>query len=49
VTGLKLCSVDSDSSGLCSLDFGSLWLVIMTKYMDRFVERPPMLTVYGLA
>jgi hypothetical protein len=25
VTGLELCSVDSDSSGLCLVDSGSLW------------------------
>jgi hypothetical protein len=43
--GLELCSVDSDSSGLCPVDFGSLWLVIMPKSKDRFMERPPMRTV----
>jgi hypothetical protein len=40
VTKRKLCSVDSDSSGLCPVDFESLWLVIMPKSKDRFVERP---------
>jgi hypothetical protein len=40
--GLELCSVDSDSSGLCPGDSGSLWLVIIPKSKDRFVERPPM-------
>jgi hypothetical protein len=39
---LELCSVDSDSSGLCLMDSGSLWLVIMLKSKDRFMERPPM-------
>jgi hypothetical protein len=42
VTGLELCSVDSDSLGLCPVDSGSLWLVIMPKSKGRFVERPPM-------
>jgi hypothetical protein len=43
--GLELCSVDSDSSGLCPVDSESLWLVIMPKSKDRFMERPPMRTV----
>jgi hypothetical protein len=42
VTGLELCLVDSDSSGLCPVDFESLWLVIMPRSKDQFVERPPM-------
>jgi hypothetical protein len=42
VTGLELCSVDSDSSVLYPVDFESLWLVIMAKSKDRFVEQPPM-------
>jgi hypothetical protein len=41
VTGLELCLVDSDSSGLCPVDSGSLWLVVMPKSKDRFMERPP--------
>jgi hypothetical protein len=45
VTGLELCLVDSDSSGLCPVDFGSLWLVIIPKSKDRLVERLPMKTV----
>jgi hypothetical protein len=40
--GLELCSIDSDSSRLCPMDSGSLWLVIMDKSKDRFMERPPM-------
>jgi hypothetical protein len=40
--GLELCSVDSDNSGLYSVDSGSLWLVIMPKSKDLFMERPPM-------
>jgi hypothetical protein len=43
--GLELCSVDSDSSGLCPVDSKSLWLVIMLKSKDRFMEQPPMRTV----
>jgi hypothetical protein len=39
---LDLCSVDSDSSGLCPVDSRSLWLVIIPKSKDRFMERPPM-------
>jgi hypothetical protein len=42
VTGLELCSVDSDSSRLCPVDSESLWLVIMMKSKDQFVERPDM-------
>jgi hypothetical protein len=40
--GLELCLVDFDGLGLCSVDSGSLWLVIMPKSKDRFMERPPM-------
>jgi hypothetical protein len=43
---MELCSVDSDSSGLCPVDSGSLWLVIMSKSKDRFVQWPPMRTVH---
>jgi hypothetical protein len=43
--GLELCLVDSDSSGLCPVDSESLWLVIVPKSKDRFMERPPMKTV----
>jgi hypothetical protein len=39
---LELRLVDSDSSGLCLVDSGSLWLVIIPKSKDRFMERPPM-------
>jgi hypothetical protein len=34
VTGLELCSVDSDGSRLCPVDSESLWLVIMPKSKD---------------
>jgi hypothetical protein len=43
--GLELCLVASDSAGLCPMDSGNLWLVIMTKSKDRFMERPPMRAV----
>jgi hypothetical protein len=39
---MELCSVDSDSSGLCPVVLGSLWLVIMPKSGDWFMERLPM-------
>jgi hypothetical protein len=35
---LELCSADSDSSGLCPMESESLWLVIIPKSKDRFVE-----------
>jgi hypothetical protein len=37
---LELCSIDSDSSGLCPVDSRSLWLVIIPKSKDRFMKRP---------
>jgi hypothetical protein len=42
---LELCSVDFDSSGLCPVDSGSPWLVIIPKSKNQFMERPPMKTV----
>ncbi len=45
VTGLKLRSVDSDSSGLCPVDSGKPVVDIIPKSKDRFMERPPMKTV----
>jgi hypothetical protein len=42
VTGLELCSVDSDNLRFCPVDSGSVWLVIMPKSKDRFMEQPPM-------
>jgi hypothetical protein len=45
VTGLELCSVDSDSSGLCPVDSGKHMVDIIPKSKDRFMERPPMKTV----
>jgi hypothetical protein len=40
--GLELRSVDSDNSWLCPGDSRSLWLIIIPKSMDRFMERRPM-------
>jgi hypothetical protein len=42
VTGMELCLVDFDNSGLFPVDSKSLLLVIIPKSKDRFVERPPM-------
>jgi hypothetical protein len=42
VTSLELRLVDSDSLGLCPVDFGSPWLVVIPKSKDRFMERPQM-------
>jgi hypothetical protein len=42
VTGLELCSVDSDSSGLYPVDSGKPVVGIIPKSMDRFMERPPL-------
>jgi hypothetical protein len=41
VTGLELCSMDSDCLELCPVDSGSLQLVVMPNSKDWFVERPP--------
>jgi hypothetical protein len=49
VTGLELCSVDSDSSKLCLVDSRSLWLDIMHKSMDRFIEQSPIKTIQPCA
>jgi hypothetical protein len=45
MTGLKLRSVDSDSSGLCLADSGEPVVDIIPKSKDRFMERPSMKTV----
>jgi hypothetical protein len=42
VMGLELCSVDSDSSGLCPVDSGKPVVDIIPKSKDWFMERPPM-------
>jgi hypothetical protein len=41
VTGMKLVSAMSTVQGFVRCDAGSLWLVIIPKSKDRFMERPP--------
>jgi hypothetical protein len=45
VTGTELVGVMPTVQGFVRCDAGSLWLVIMPKSKDRFMERPPMKTV----
>jgi hypothetical protein len=45
VTGMKLVGAMPTVQGFVRCDAGSLWLVIIPKYKDRFMERPPMTTV----
>jgi hypothetical protein len=45
VTGMELVGVMPTVQGFVRCDAGSLWLAIMPKSMDRFMERPPMKTV----
>jgi hypothetical protein len=40
--GLELYLVDSDNSGLCPVNFRSLWLVIIPKSKDCFMEQARM-------
>jgi hypothetical protein len=42
VTGMELVGVMSLVQGFVQSDVGSLWLVIIPKSKDRFMERPPM-------
>jgi hypothetical protein len=42
VTGMELVGVTPTVQGFVRCDAGSLWLVIMPKSKDRFIERPPM-------
>jgi hypothetical protein len=42
VTGLELVGVMPMVQGFVRCDGGSLWLVIIPKSKDRFMERPPM-------
>jgi hypothetical protein len=37
--GLELCSVDPYNSGLCPVDSRCLWLVIIPKSKEQFMER----------
>jgi hypothetical protein len=45
VTGMKLVGAMPMVQGFVWCDAGSLWLVIIPKSKDRFMERPPMKTV----
>jgi hypothetical protein len=45
VMGMELVGVMPTVQGFVRCDAGSLWLVIMPKSKDRFMERPPMKTV----
>jgi hypothetical protein len=44
-TGMKLVGVIPTVQGFVRCDAGSLWLVIIPKSKDRFMERPLMKTV----
>jgi hypothetical protein len=45
VTEMELVAVIPTVQGFVRCDAGSLWLVIIPKSEDRFMERPPMKTV----
>jgi hypothetical protein len=45
VTGMELVGVMATVQDFVRCDAGSLWLVIIPKSMDRFMERAPMKTV----
>jgi hypothetical protein len=45
VTGMEFVSVMPTVEGFVRCDAGSLWIVIIAKSKDRFMERPPMKTV----
>jgi hypothetical protein len=45
VTGMELVGAMPMVQGFVRCDVGSLWLVIIPKSKDRFMERPPMKTV----
>jgi hypothetical protein len=42
VMGIEFVGVMPTVQGFVRCDAGSLWLVIIPKSMDRFMERPPM-------
>ena len=42
VTGMEFVGVMLMVQGFVRCDAGSLWLVIIPKSKDRFMERPPM-------
>jgi hypothetical protein len=45
VTGLELVGAMPTVQGFVQCDAGSLWLVIIPKSKDWFMERPPIQTV----
>jgi hypothetical protein len=45
VTGIEYVGVMPTVQGFVRCDAGSLWIVIIPKSKDRFMERPPMKTV----
>jgi hypothetical protein len=45
VTGMEFVGVMPTVQGFVWCDAGSLWIVIIAKSKDRFIERPPMKTV----
>jgi hypothetical protein len=45
VTGMELVGAMPTVQGFVRCDAGSLWIVIIPKSKDRFMERPPMKTV----
>jgi hypothetical protein len=46
VTGMELVGAMPTVQGFVRCDAGSLWLVIIPKSKDQFMERPPMKTVH---
>jgi hypothetical protein len=45
VTGMEFVGVMPTVQGFVQCNTGSLWIVIIPKSKDRFMERPPMKTV----
>jgi hypothetical protein len=45
VMGMEFVAVMPTVQGFVRCDAGSLWIVIIPKSEDRFMERPPMKTV----
>jgi hypothetical protein len=45
VTGMELVGVMSTVQGFVQCDAGSMWIVIIPKSKDWFMEQPPMKTV----
>jgi hypothetical protein len=46
VTGMELVGAMPTVQSFVRCDAGSLWLVIIPKSKDHFMERPPMKTVH---